>query len=262
MQTHGNRDGLAEQCGQWAQQRQEAEAALQQLQAERAALASGNQEQELIDLHTQIEAVQRQIEQLIDRRGAAKQRCDSISDQDPYAAVEQARVQLEAASTDYESIKRLTDAQKLLQQLFLEAQADLSSRYSEPLAQTIGSYLRPLVPDGPVAQLSYDQAKGFGGLQLRRGGEFYDFQQLSGGMREQLAAALRLSMADVLKGSHDGCLPLIFDDAFTNSDPDRVQLVKTMLETATERGLQVILLTCDPTAYGAFADQVVDLPAA
>jgi DNA repair exonuclease SbcCD ATPase subunit len=262
MQTHGNRDGLAEQCGQWAQQRQEAEATLQQLQAERTALASGNQEQDLLDLHTQIEAVQRQIEQLIDRRGAAKQRCDSISDQDPYAAVEQARVQLEAASTDYESIKRLTDAQKLLQQLFLEAQADLSSRYSEPLALAIGSYLRPLVPDGPVAQLSYDQAKGFGGLQLRRGGEFYDFQQLSGGMREQLAAALRLSMADVLKGSHDGCLPLIFDDAFTNSDPDRVQLVKTMLETATERGLQVILLTCDPKAYGAFADQVVDLTAA
>ncbi len=26
-------------------------------------------------------------------------------------------------------------------------------------------------------------------------------------------------MADVLKGAHDGCLPLVFDDAFTNSDP-------------------------------------------
>ena len=35
----------------------------------------------------------------------------------------------------------------------------------------------------------YDQAKGFGGLQLMRGGEFYDFHQLSGGMKEQLAAA-------------------------------------------------------------------------
>ena len=78
-------------------------------------------------------------------------------------------------------------------------------------------------------------------------------------MREQLAAALRLSMADVLKGSHDGCLPLVFDDAFTNSDPERVDLVKGMLSTAVERGLQVILLTCDPTAYGGFADQLVEL---
>ena len=139
------------------------------------------------------------------------------------------------------------------------AQPDLSSRYSEPLAQSISSFLRPLIPDGPVAQLSYDQSKGFGGLQLRRGGEFYDFHQLSGGMKEQLAAALRLSMADVLKGSHEGCLPLVFDDAFTNSDPERVQIVKQMLGTAVDRGLQVILLTCDPGAYGNWADRTICL---
>ena len=115
------------------------------------------------------------------------------------------------------------------------------------------------MPDGQVARLSYDQSKGFQGLQLRRGQEYYDFGALSGGMREQLAAALRLSMADVLKDGHDGCLPLVFDDAFTNSDPERVDLVKRMLGTAVERGLQVILLTCDPAAYGSFADQVVEL---
>jgi uncharacterized protein YhaN len=94
---------------------------------------------------------------------------------------------------------------------------------------------------------------------LRRGQDFYAFDTLSGGMREQLAAALRLSMADVLKGAHDGCLPIVFDDAFTNSDPDRIDLVKRMLGTAVDRGLQVILLTCDPAAYGTFADQVVEL---
>ena len=110
-----------------------------------------------------------------------------------------------------------------------------------------------------MAQLSYDQAKGFSGLQLRRGSEFYDFDQLSGGMKEQLAAALRLSMADVLKGSHDGCLPLVFDDAFTNSDPARIQMVKQMLSTAVDRGLQVILLTCHPDMYGDFAENRINL---
>jgi len=258
-QAHGSRDAQHEQVEQLAQQRQQAEAELGKLQAERAALGSGDQEQELAGLQSQIDALQLKIEGLLDRRGAAKQRCDSISGEDPYGAVEQARVQHEAAELDYQSLKRVTDAHRLLQELFTEAQADLSSRYSEPLAQSIGSFLRPLISDGPVAQLSYDQAKGFGGLQLRRGGEFYDFHQLSGGMKEQLAAALRLSMADVLKGSHDGCLPLVFDDAFTNSDPERVQIVKQMLGTAVDRGLQVILLTCDPGAYGGFADQAIEL---
>lgn len=255
----GDREAVAASLAALAQQRQQAEAQLTGLQAERAAAASQDAEREQQRLQEQIEALNRRQEELLDQRGAAKQRCDSISAEDPYAAVEQARLRLELAEADHRQVQRLTEAHQLLQELFLEAQADLSSRYSQPLAEAIDSYLSPLLPEGPAARLSYDQGKGFQGLQLRRGQEFYDFEALSGGMREQLAAALRLSMADVLKDAHDGCLPLVFDDAFTNSDPERVELVKRMLNAAVERGLQVILLTCDPAAYGSFADAVVEL---
>jgi uncharacterized protein YhaN len=259
ISQHGDRDALAAKLTGLSGERQQAEAELNQLNAERAALASQDAEREQQRLQEQIEALTRRQEELLDQRGAAKQRCDSISSQDPFAAVEQARLQLETAEADHGQLVRLTQAHQLLQQLFQEAQADLSSRYSEPLARAIGDYLKPLVPDGQAARLSYDQSKGFQSLQLRRGQEFYDFEALSGGMREQLAAALRLSMADVLKEAHDGCLPLVFDDAFTNSDPERIDLVKRMLSTAVDRGLQVILLTCDPAAYGSFAEQVVEL---
>jgi len=259
ISQHGDRDGMAAQLTGLGKQRQEAEAELNRLKAERTAISSQDPEREQQRLQEQMENLTRRQEELLDQRGAAKQRCDSISSQDPFAAVEQARLQLETAEADLRQLQRVIAAHKLLRDTFQEAQADLSSRYSEPLARAIGDYLRPLVPDGEVARLSYDQSKGFQGLQLRRGQEYYDFEALSGGMREQLAAALRLSMADVLKEAHDGCLPLVFDDAFTNSDPERIDLVKRMLGTAVDRGLQVILLTCDPTAYGAFADAVVEL---
>ena len=259
ISQHGDRDDLAAKLTGLSGDRQLAEAELNRLNAERAALTSQDAEREQQRLQEQIEALTRRQEELLDQRGAAKQRCDSISSQDPFAAVEQARLQLEIAEAEHQQLLRVTQAHQLLQELFQEAQADLSSRYSEPLARAIGDYLRPLVPDGQVARLSYDQSKGFQGLQLRRGQEYYDFEALSGGMREQLAAALRLSMADVLKDAHDGCLPLVFDDAFTNSDPERIDLVKRMLGAAVDRGLQVILLTCDPAAYGSFADQVVEL---
>lgn len=261
IQQDGDRDGMAARLAELTQARQQAEAQLSQLQADRAALGSQDAEREQQRLQEQIDGLTRRQGELLDQRGAAKQRCDSISNTDPFAAVEQARLQLETAEADYRQLVRLTEAHQLLQQLFQEAQADLSSRYSEPLARAIGDYLQPLVPNGQAARLGYDQSKGFLGLQLRRGQEFYDFDALSGGMREQLAAALRLSMADVLKDAHDGCLPLVFDDAFTNSDPERIDLVKRMLGTAVERGLQVILLTCDPASYGSFADEVVDLGA-
>jgi DNA repair exonuclease SbcCD ATPase subunit len=259
ISQQGNREAVAVKLASEGQARQQAEAHLSQLQADRAALGSQDAAAEQQRLQDAIDALQHRQEQLLDQRGAAKQRCDTISSDDPFAAVEQARLQLETAEADHRQLVRLTKAHELLRELFQEAQADLSSRYSEPLARAIGDYLKPLVPDGQAARLDYDPSKGFQGLQLRRGQEFYDFETLSGGMREQLAAALRLSMADVLKEAHDGCLPLVFDDAFTNSDPDRVDLVKGMLGTAVERGLQVILLTCDPAAYGSFADAVVEL---
>ena len=262
ISQQGERAVVATRLTTATQERQQADAQLNQLQADRSALGSQDAERDQLQLQEQIEALQRRQEQLLDQRGAAKQRCDSISAEDPYAAVEQARLQLETAEADHSQLLRLTDAHKLLRDEFQKAQADLSSRYSKPLARAIGDYLRPLIPDGQVARLSYDQNRGFQGLQLRRGSEFYDFEALSGGMREQLAAALRLSMADVLKDAHDGCLPLVFDDAFTNSDPERIDLVRRMLATAVERGLQVILLTCDPASYGSFADQVVELGAA
>ena len=257
IRQHGDRDDLAAKLMGLSGDRQLAEAELNRLNTERAALASQDAEREHKQLQEQIDALTRRQEELLDQRGAAKQRCDSISSQDPFAAVEQARLQLETAEAEHQQLLRLTQAHQLLQELFQEAQADHSSRYSEPLARSIGEYLRPLVPEGQMARLSYDQIEGFQGLQLRRGQEYYDFEALSGGMREQLAAALRLSMADVLKEGHDGCLPLVFDDAFTNSDPERIDLVKRMLGTAVDRGLQVILLTCDPAAYGSFADAAV-----
>ena len=260
VQTHGGSEVLSQRLAELAAQRQQQEEALVRLQAELAASAAGEAApQQLQAMASRIDAVRRQIEQLIEQRGAARQRCDSLSEDDPHAAEEQARVQLEQAEREHRAIARLCTARQRLQQLFQEAQADHSSRYSEPLARAIDSYLQPLLPGGPATRLHYDQSNGFTGLELQRGDQSYTFQELSGGMREQLAAALRLSMADVLKGAHDGCLPLLFDDAFTNSDPQRVALVKDMLRTAAARGLQVILLTCDPTAYGNFADQVVTL---
>ena len=259
ISEQGDRAAVDGKLESLTQDRQQAEAQLSQLQADRALLSSQDAELEKQRLQEKIDGLINHQERLLDQRGAAKQRCDSISSADPFAAIEQARLQLEIAEADHGQLVRLTQAHQLLQQLFQDAQADLSSRYSEPLARAIGDYLKPLLPDGQATRLSYDQNKGLQGLQLKRGQEFYDFESLSGGMREQLAAALRLSMADVLKEAHDGCLPLVFDDAFTNSDPERVDLVKHMLGAAVERGLQVILLTCDPAAYGSFADEVVEL---
>ena len=58
-------------------------------------------------------------------------------------------------------------------------------------------------------------------------------------------------MAEILAEDHDGCLPLVFDDAFAYSDPDRIQVLQRMLDVASGRGLQLIVLTCTPSDYSS-----------
>ena len=66
-------------------------------------------------------------------------------------------------------------------------------------------------------------------------------------------------MAEVLAADHGGCLPVVFDDAFAYSDPERVNQLQRMLDLAATRGLQVIILTCNPVDYAALGAKTVSL---
>ncbi len=74
-------------------------------------------------------------------------------------------------------------------------------------------------------------------------------QVLSAGAQEQLALALRLGLLRILRRALDEPLPLILDDPLTHTDPERMAPVRDMLRRAAAAGLQLILLTCDPTPY-------------
>ena len=75
------------------------------------------------------------------------------------------------------------------------------------------------------------------------------FDKLSGGAKEQFSAAIRLAMAEVLSKSHDGHLPVIFDDTFSYTDTENLNKVHLLLNHASEKGLQVILFTHAPDEF-------------
>jgi uncharacterized protein YhaN len=58
-------------------------------------------------------------------------------------------------------------------------------------------------------------------------------------------------MAEILATDHDGCVPILFGDAFAYTDPERVQSLQRMLNLGALRGLQVIVLTCTPNDYNS-----------
>lgn len=193
---------------------------------------------------------------LLTSRGQNEQRCLTLSSDDPTALVEHRQAAWESAQADLEALELQIQALQMLQTMFHKTRQDFSQRYSEPLEQAIGPYLRFLQNGRHQASLDFDPKSGFGNFELQQGQHRFGFEQLSGGMREQLAAALRLALAEVLQPAYDGCLPLIFDDAFTNSDQQRLQALQQMLRRGANHGMQLILLSCNPNDYQALAAEL------
>jgi uncharacterized protein YhaN len=138
--------------------------------------------------------------------------------------------------------------------LFTDKQQQLAEQYTLPLVERANDYLKPVFGADVKLTLELDGPR-VKTLRLYRqsvASEAFEFDVLSGGTREQVAAALRLAIAEVLAEDHDGCLPVVFDDAFTHSDPERTRALQRILDLAATRGLQVIVLTCNPSVYSGF----------
>lgn len=202
------------------------------------------------------QALEAEKDTLLTAKGHNEQLCFSLSAVDPAAEVEQGQANLETAQAEWDRLRQQADAWQLLQRLFHQARGALAERYSTPLSQAMDRYLQCLGINQQQSQLAFDPKAGFGELQLLQEGQGFAFEQLSGGMREQLAAALRLAIAEVLQPAYDNSLPLVFDDAFTNSDPERLAGLIRMLERGASAGIQIILLSCNPTDYTELAERL------
>jgi DNA repair exonuclease SbcCD ATPase subunit len=207
-------------------------------------------------LNQRLQQLLAEKDSLLSARGQHEQLCRSLGASDPQAALEQAEAAWETAREQCAAIEARASALQLLLERFRNARSALADRYSQPMALAIGNYLASLEVGTDAALLQFDAAKGFAELQLRQSSESFGFDKLSGGTREQVAAAVRLALAEVLAPAYDGALPLVFDDAFTNSDPERIKGLKRMLERASEQGVQVLLLSCTPNDYADLAGRI------
>ena len=197
------------------------------------------------------------------QRAAAEALLKSDGREDPQEALATAEAQRTAAKELLASVQRRADAIRLLDDLFRNEQTTLSEQFTRPLAEKISGYLQCLFGAGARAEVRLED-NDFCGLQLTRpalGNQAFEFDKLSGGAKEQVAAAVRLAMAEVLASAHDGNLPMVFDDAFAYSDPERVEKLQRMLDLAATRGLQIIVLSCNPSDYSALGAKNISLKA-
>jgi hypothetical protein len=197
-----------------------------------------------------IDNIHVQRQQAETKKAVAEAALHSDGHDDPVAALALAQAEYDRAVAQQQAVARQADSIQLLTRLFQEEQQQLIDRYTQPLADKITGYLQCLFGPDTWAQVAWNN-NALTGIQLVRGQQSaaLDFATLSSGAREQVAAAVRLAVAEVLAADHGGSLPVVFDDAFAYADPSRVKTLQRMLDLAATRGLQVILLSCNPTDY-------------
>lgn len=256
-ETHGNLEKRQSGLETARQEKQELDTELAELSARLNSMQPDLLRSELERLHRAEDITRKTIQDLRDRRAESKALCEYDGSNDPQMEFETAHARLAESRENLERENLRAGAIQKLTELFRSEKETLSSQLSQPLADRISIYLRALFGAGANAVVKFEGQE-FQGIQLYRPGQVgaFDFSELSGGTREQVAAAVRLAVAELLACDHDNSLPIVFDDAFAYSDPDRVQSLQCMLDLAANRGLQIIILTCNPSDYALLGTEV------
>lgn len=176
--------------------------------------------------------------------------------------VQKAQAELEEAQRKYNREYKEAQAIEKLFGLYREEQSQLLDNVLAPFKNQVVKYLKIIF--GPEVQLNIAMENGgFDGFSLYRKqkGTFQDvsFDALSGGAKEQFANAIRLAMAETLAPNYGGCLPIVLDESFNNTDPYRMTKVHSMLDLASRNGLQVIVLSSDPKDYEKLGAHEINL---
>lgn len=260
VEKHGEDASRQQALKEAATAHEEAANALRQTREQLEALQPEALETDHARLQRSLEHQKQQREDGVKSRAANEALLRSDGSEDPQAELERAIAREESAQESYNRIRRKADAYRLLDDLFVEQQKALADRFTQPLAERITGYLRNLYGPSARAAVTFEDGA-FQGIELIRSGHAgaISFDSLSGGTQEQVAAAVRMAVAEVLAADHGGSLPVVFDDAFANSDPERIQSVQRMLDYAATRGLQVIVLTCNPSDYAALGARQIRL---
>ena len=195
---------------------------------------------------TQTEQKQRDAET---RLAVARNTLTLDGSTDPDAELLQAKVRHALAAEAKDREQRHADSISLLHRLFQDSQSAISESVTQPIADRVTGYLECLFGRGVRVKVDLASAASASLELTRPDTPSFDFDSLSGGAKEQVATAVRLATAEILAADHDGCLPLVLDDAFAYADNDRIQALQSMLDLAAVRGLQVIVLTCTPDQY-------------
>lgn len=191
-----------------------------------------------------LEANNTRTHELEQKQAAAKALLERAAAEGRFEDLAEAEVELEQARLKAARVERDAEAARRLAEEIERAYAVAQKRFLAPVIKEAKPYLQAVRPGTDIKMTADLEVASV----VRRGAE-EQFDELSGGTKEQLSVIVRLALARVLaRDSECQPLPLILDDTMGWTDERRfVEMAKILRNAA--RQFQIIVLTCHPWRF-------------
>ena len=157
-----------------------------------------------------------------------------------------------------ETIEKISDHEKRLAVLNRKAQAALMlytvleehrSSAEKNYSIHFAKYINDLAKSFYGEDVHFEVSDSFEILSRRMGSTEVDVADLSTGAKEQLAILIRLALTQIVQVGEP--FPVILDDEFAHSDPDRIAMMKNIFSDFAD-DQQFIMLTCTPEKFSGY----------
>jgi uncharacterized protein YhaN len=167
-----------------------------------------------------------------------------------------------------ETIEKISDHEKRLAVLNRKAQAarmlftvleEHKSSAEKDYSIHFAKFINDLAKSFYGTDVHFEVSDSFEILSRRMGATEVDVADLSTGAKEQLAILIRLALTQIVQVGEP--FPVILDDEFAHSDPDRIAMMNNIFSDFGD-DQQFIMLTCTPEKFAGYKPvKTIDLAA-
>ncbi len=152
-------------------------------------------------------------------------------------------------------LNRKANAARMLYSILEKHRSSAEKDYSIHFAK----YINDLAKSFYGEDVYFEVSDSFEILSRRMGSTEVDVADLSTGAKEQLAILIRLALTQIVQVGEP--FPVILDDEFAHSDPDRIAMMNNIFSDFGD-DQQFIMLTCTPKKFSGYKPvKTIDLAA-
>jgi len=161
-------------------------------------------------------------------------------------------------TTLLETLEKIADHEKRLLVLNKKAQAarmlhEVLNAHKDSAEKDysvhFAKYINDLAKSFYGEEVHFEVSDSFEILSRRMGSTEVAIKDLSTGAKEQLAILIRLALTQIVQVGEP--FPVILDDEFAHSDPDRIAMMNNIFSDFADEQ-QFIMLTCHPDKFSGF----------